>query len=278
MDEPPPHRRDVEPARSFDLVADAYDRGRPSYPREAVAWMVNRENARVLELGAGTGKLTDELTALGHQVVATDPSRAMLGRLRNRAVRRSRVASSAEQIPLAPRSVDVVVAGQAFHWFDVDRALPEVCRVLRPGGHLAVAWNTRDERIPWVKRLGGIIGRADHLDDPTPAIDGTGMFEVVETSTFRFWQPMTQDSLRDMVASRSNVAMMSGLERERVLRKVDELYEGYGRGADGMLLPYVTSTYRAVVLPWAVPEEPAPAQTADHPDDLDTDSLLIDFR
>ena len=123
--------------------------------------------------------------------------------------------------------------------------------------------------------------------DPTQAIDETGMFETVERSTFRFWQPLTQESLRDLVASRSHVAMMSHLERERVLRAVDQLYEEYGRGHDGMLLPYVTTACRTAVLPWAVPEEtdrPVAAGVSRGPQDDEVvspavdDSLLIDFR
>ncbi len=298
MNELPRTRHAVEPARSFDLVADAYDRARPSYPDEAVDWLLHDLlRARlgtgsapdVVELGAGTGKLTEPLVARGCHVTATDPSPVMLARLGARVPRARVLAGSAEQIPVATRSADLVVAGQAFHWFDAERVLQEVARVLRPGGQFAVIWNTRDERIPWVKRLGRIIGSStgDRSEDPTDTVDGTGMFETVERATFRFWQPLDGGSLRDLVASRSNVATMSDLERERVLRKVDELYAEYGRAADGMLLPYVTTACRATVLPWALPAEPAPeplspgnlpAGDGDGPDGTDGDALLIDFR
>jgi hypothetical protein len=122
-------------------------------------------------------------------------------------------------------------------------------------------------------------------------IDESAMFEAVERTTFRFWQKMTRESLRDLVSSRSTVAVMSDIERDRVLRKVDELYEDYGRGHDGMLLPYVTTVCRTTVLPWAVPAEerdgPAPGSSAGPaaggslpPGDVDgiDDDLLIDFR
>ena len=248
---------------AYERHADAYDRARPSYPEAAVAWLL--EGARrtpgttdVLELGAGTGKLTEQLAARGCSVTATDPSEAMLSRLTRRAPRARALAGTAEQIPVRPRSVDLVVAAQAFHWFDTDRTLHEVARVLRPGGRLAFLWNSRDERIPWVKRLGRIMGTAHQADDPTDMIDGTGMFESVERTSFRFWQPLSRESLRDLVVSRSHVAVMSDFERERVLRKVDDLYAEYGRGADGMLLPYVTTVCRATVLPWALPADPAP--------------------
>ena len=298
MNELPRNRHAVEPARSFDLVADAYDRARPSYPDDAVDWLLRDlrrpgVSPEVLELGAGTGKLTERLVARGCKVTATDPSPVMLARLRTRVPQARVISASAESLPVEARSADLVVAAQSYHWFDPDRVLQEVARVLRPGGHFAVIWNTRDERIPWVKRLGRIIGQSvgDGLADPTRAVDETGMFETVERSTFRFWQPLDGDSLRDLVTSRSNIAMMSDLERERVLRRVDELYAEYGRSADGMLLPYVTTACRAAVLPWALPAEPAPEPIVpagyptghnggdvEGPDGADGDALLIDFR
>lgn len=292
MNEAPHDRPAVDPAHSFALVADAYDRGRPSYPDEAVAHLLQgtrRTGSAIdaVELGAGTGKLTERLTARGCRVTATDPSEAMLARLRHRAPAALAAVGTAERVPVRTRSADLVVVAQAFHWFDAAPALREVARVLRPGGRLAVVWNSRDERIPWVRRLGRLLGPpADH-DDPAPVIDETGMFEAVDRATFRFWQPLSRASLRDLATSRSRVALMSELERDRLLRKVDELYDGYGRGHDGMLLPYVTTVCRTTVLPWALPPEPAPEPRdggslptggRPAPGDPDDDGLLIDFR
>ena len=257
------HPSEQSRARSFGRVVAAYDSGRPSYPRDAVDWLTGSTPTRVLELGAGTGKLTEQLVGAGHTVVATDPTEPMLRRLAEQVPAARPVLAVAEQIPLAAGSVGVVVAAQSFHWFDPARALPEAARVLRPDGVLSVVWNSRDERIPWVRRLGAIIGDAGHTVDPTPEIEASGLFHPVEASTFRFWQSLTRESLRDLVRSRSDIALMSDLDRDRVLRKVDGLYEEYGRGADGMLLPYLTRTFRATVL----------ART-----EMDTDALLIDFR
>lgn len=268
-------RDKVEKARSFDNVVDAYDRSRPSYPSEAASWLVGADRCAVLELGAGTGKLTEKLVALGHTVTATDPSEPMLRRLAERVPAAHLVLAAAEDIPTASRSVDVVVAAQSFHWFDSARVLPEVARVLKPRGALALVWNARDDRIPWVKRLGAIIGEAGHESDPTQTLDDSGLFETVKTATFRFWQPTSRQSLQELVISRSNVAVLSPAEREPVLRKVDELYDEYGRGHDGMLLPYVTRTFRAVVLPWAHREDATPKP---QPEGIGTDPLLIDFR
>jgi len=271
-----PFRDSRSAALSFDGVADEYDRARPSYPPEAAAWLAGTVPADVLELGAGTGKLTEELVGLGHRVLATDPLGGMLQRLRARVPGAAPALARAERIPVRRRSFDRVVAGQAFHWFDAERALPEIARALRPGGQIALAWNLRDERVPWVRRLGALIGTPEQQHDPTHALLSSNLFGYVEAATFRFWQPLDRDRLHDLVVSRSNVALMTETERERLLRKVDELYDGYGRGAAGMLLPYVTHCYRAVVRAPAEDdalENPGPVES----DGTDTDSLLIDF-
>jgi ubiquinone/menaquinone biosynthesis C-methylase UbiE len=152
-------RRD--PALSFGSVADAYDRGRPSYPLEAAAWLTGRTPSTVVELGAGTGKFTDRLLELRHDVLATDPSDEMLGHLRLRHPDLRVATAPAEAVPVATRSVDTVVAAQAFHWFDADAALREAARMLKPEGRIGLVWNQRDERIPWVRKLGAIIGNQD---------------------------------------------------------------------------------------------------------------------
>lgn len=284
-----------DPARSFSLVVDSYDRARPSYPAEAAAWLTSGLTTgpgRVLELGAGTGKLTEPLTALGHRVLATDPLEPMLRRLAERLPRTSAVLAVAEQIPVATRSMDVVVCGQAFHWFDLDRALPEIARVLRPGGEIALAWILRDERVPWVRRLGTLIDTPAQANDPTNALIGSHYFGYVESQTFRFWHRLDQDTLRDLVRSRSNIALMTEARRHRVLAGVDALYAEYGRGHDGMLMPYQTHCYRAVLRPQPEVDDPPPgdgptgtsagtmpAGPSRRPDDGgDADALLIDFR
>ncbi|MFT3873312.1 MAG: methyltransferase domain-containing protein [Nocardioides sp.] len=270
-------------ARSFGSVAQAYDRGRPSYPREAVQWLIGRRGATVLELGAGTGKLTAELIALGHDVHATDPDDAMLDVLRER-VPRARVSNtSAEEIPLGDRSVDVVIAAQAFHWFDHDLALPEIARVLRPGGHLALVWNLRDERIPWVRRLGRLIGTQEQDTDPAEMLVNSKLFGFVEQQEFKSWQDVNRESILDLVASSSNVAVLDEEQRAAKLAEVLAFYDDYGRGMDGMQLPYVVSCHKALVVDKV--DESASAADSDEgvtlgkpSDGTDTDMLLIDFR
>jgi SAM-dependent methyltransferase len=268
----------TDPSLSFGSVADAYDRARPTYPREAAAWLVGDEPVTVLELGAGTGKLTEVLVALGHDVHATDPDDAMLARLRERLPDVPTSVASAEEIPAPDGVFDVVVVAQAFHWFDHDRALPEIARVLKPGGRLALAWNRRDERIPWVKRLGALIGSQDQEHSEEPLILSSH-FGFVEDAAFRHWQVVDRHSIQDLALSRSNVAVLDEEARAAKLAEVLAFYDDFGRGMDGMQLPYVTACFRAaaVARPEArsAPEE-TPAPVTD--DGADPDVLLIDFR
>ena len=154
--------------------------------------------------------------------------------------------ATAENIPVRSRSVDVVVCGQSFHWFDHSLAMAEIARVLRPGGVLAVAWNTYDEGIPWVKRLKRLISPPDQDGFAMPLME-TPYFGFVDQKQFRIWQPHTAASLADLARSISHVATMKDSERAATLAKVDQLYAEYGRGHDGMQVPYITRCYRAVV-------------------------------
>jgi ubiquinone/menaquinone biosynthesis C-methylase UbiE len=273
-------------AHSFGAVADAYDRGRPTYPREAAAWLTADAPVSVLELGAGTGKLTEQLVALGHDVHATDPDAAMLARLSDRLPEVRTSQASAEEIPAGDRSFDVVVCAQAFHWFDLDKALPEIARVLKAGGLLSLVWNQRDERVPWVRRLGTIIGTQDQLREPAAALERSALFGEVEETEFRFRQHLDQHTIKDLVLSRSNIATLPPEQREAKIAEVVALYTEYGRGMDGMQLPYAARCFRTRVLDRpasysgtaetsSLPEETQPVQTSDG---ADTDMLLIDFR
>jgi ubiquinone/menaquinone biosynthesis C-methylase UbiE len=268
-------------ARSFGGVADAYDRGRPTYPVEAATWLTGPQPLTVLELGAGTGKLTSRLVELGHDVHATDPDRAMLDILERDLpdVRTSQ--STAEEIPAGDRSYDVVVCAQAFHWFDHERALPEIARVLKPGGALSLVWNQRDERIPWVKRLGAIIGTQEQLREPAQALSASRLFDEPTSEGFKHWQVINRDSIKDLVQSRSNVAVLDPDARARKLAEVLAFYDDFGRGMDGMQLPYAAHCFRATVNRQDAGEfevEDRSSEPERKSDGGDTEMLLIDFR
>ena len=297
-EQPPAEVATAEKARSFGAVAAAYDRGRPSYSRETATWLVGGEARTVLELGAGTGKLTEQLVALGHDVHATDPDDAMLAVLRDRVPGAKAQRASAEELPVHDRSVDVVVCAQSFHWFDHQRALPEIARVLKPGGHLALVWNRPDQRIPWVRRLSAMVGEQDQRDDLADPVVRSALFGFVEEQTFKGWQHLDRDSIVDNTLSRSNVAVLDPDARDAKVAEVLAFYDDYGRGMDGMQLPYRVSCYRAVVVDRPAPapaaaanEEPADGSGQADPssggptpegaivsDGTDTDMLLIDFR
>ncbi len=276
-------------ARSFGGVADAYDRGRPGYPAEAAAWLTGDEPLTVLELGAGTGKLTEKLVALGHDVHATDPDEAMLEILRGNLPDVRTSVCGAEEIPAADNSYDVVVGAQCFHWFDHERALPEIRRVLKPRGRLSLVWNMRDERIPWIKKLGRIIGTQEQLVDPTEMLQSSLRFIVVEDKTFKHWQVVDRRSIQDLVASRSNIAVLDPDARATKMRELLELYDSYGRGMDGMQLHYEAHCFRSRVVKSPITDAtPTTAGGADEsadgvlptspPRDDDDGTLLIDFR
>ncbi len=284
-DEHPPeagHEQQPDWAHSFGGVAEAYERGRPTYPVDAVRWLLGDHPQTVLELGAGTGKLTRVIAGLGHDVHATDPDEAMLQILERQLPGVRTAQASAEEIPLGDDSVDAVVAGQAFHWFDLDRALPEIARVLRPGGRICLVWNHRNEKIPWVRRLGTIIGTQEQQTDPAQALIFSELFGFVEDHEFTFWQGIDRHSVQDLVLSRSNVAVLDEAGRASKLAEVLAFYDEYGRGMDGMQLPYVTKCYRADLLDRpqvaAAPDETDRGSDDPPTDGPDDDMLLIDFR
>lgn len=231
-------------------VALVYDRGRPGYPADAVAYATGgRTGLRTLDVGAGTGKLTAALVAYGLDTVAVEPAPGMLKLLRHRVPQARALAGTAEDLPLPDGSVDLVAAGQAFHWFDDERALPELARVLRPGGELALFYNSRDDGVPWVRALAELVGDfADHAstvraDDP----DDLGpLFARVGEKTFRYEQELDAAGLVDLVGSRSYVIRLPEAERAALLAQVAELPRRRPElvGRQWFFMPYVTSVQR----------------------------------
>ncbi|MFG2075518.1 Methyltransferase domain-containing protein [Nonomuraea maritima] len=232
-------------ATSFGAAADVYERGRPGYPPEAIAWLVPGDARRVLDLGAGTGKLTRQLAGAGFDVVAVEPLEEMRGRLREAAPGVSVREGSAERVPLPDGSVDAVVAAQAWHWFDPARAVPEVARVLAPGGTLSLVWNLRDLSEPWVFVLDQILHQhSRQVIDTRPPVGRP--FGAPEHAEFRWRQPMPREGLVDLVASRSYVISLADADRRRLLDEVAELLDTHPdlKGRDEITVPYVTHCTR----------------------------------
>lgn len=233
-------------ARGFEAAAAAYEAARPGYPDEALALLRDevgiRPGTRVLDLAAGTGKLTRRLLELEADVVAVEPVTAMRGQLQAILPDVEVLDGLGEAIPVPDASVEVVTVAQAFHWFDAPAALAEIARVLRPGGRLALLWNERDERTAWVDEMSRIIrwhertvSRYQHVDWAA-IVAAAGRFTPLEERTVRWDQPMTRQLLADRVRSISYIAAMPTAQRERLAADVVALV---ARRAEPFPLPYV---------------------------------------
>jgi SAM-dependent methyltransferase len=233
------------PFTAFAEVAGAYERGRPTYPEDAVRWLAGDEPCDVVDLGAGTGKLTRALVALGHRVTAVEPLAEMRAQLESAVPGVIAVGGNAESMPLEDAAADVVTCAQAFHWFDHAVALPEIARILRPGGRLALVWNTRDDRDNWVAELSEIIGNESIGEsDVEGPIRRSELFDAVERAEFRFEQVLDRETLLDLVLSRSYCAKLPQEDREPILAAVGGLYDQTA-GSEGVKLAYVTECFRA---------------------------------
>ncbi|GAA2633196.1 class I SAM-dependent methyltransferase [Paractinoplanes durhamensis] len=230
-------------ANSFGSAAAAYERGRPGYPSAALDWLLPAGLPRVVDLGAGTGKLTRQIRDRGLPVTAVEPSPGMLDELARAVPGVPAVRGSAEDIPLPDDSADVVLVAQAWHWVDPERAAPEIARVLAPGGRLGLIWNLRDERTDWVRRVGEIIGNQE-LDRSTVV---GAPFGPIEVAHFEWVETLGPDRLIDMVASRSAIILLSPVERAAVLNEVRRLAATHPQlvGRTEFALPYIAECARA---------------------------------
>jgi SAM-dependent methyltransferase len=229
-----------DPATSFGPVAAVYERGRPPYPSAALDWLLPAGASHVVDVGAGTGKLTRQIRDRGLRVTAVEPSDGMRAELSRVLPDVPVLAGTAEALPLPGHSADAVLCAQAWHWVDPALAVPECARVLKPGGRLGLIWNLRDNREDWVRHLGEIINspeliREDHLGTP------------VETRDFTWTHEIGLERLLDLVASRSYVILLSEDERAEVLARVRTLTETHPAlaGRTTFALPYVTHCVRA---------------------------------
>jgi SAM-dependent methyltransferase len=241
-------------ASSFGPQAAAYDEHRPDYPQAAVRWIAQpiagRPAPRVLDLAAGTGKLTRTLTALGMETTAVEPDAGMLALLRGRLPQVESLPGTAEQIPLPDASVDVVFVGQALHWFDLDRAFPEIARVLRPGGVLGALWNTDDRTVEWVDGLARMSGLKAGVHRDPGVEHPAGLFEPSEHKLFDHVQRRTADSLTATIATHSQVLVMPQEERTRLLTGIRAYLGSRPETARGEFdLPIVTLAIRWRSLP-----------------------------
>jgi ubiquinone/menaquinone biosynthesis C-methylase UbiE len=240
-------------ALGFDRQADAYDRGRPGYPAEAIAFVIETlrigPDATIVDLAAGTGKITRELVPTGAELIAIEPvagMREVLSRSLPDIRPDVRVADgTAESLPLDDASVDGVVVAQAFHWFDGPRALAELARVLRPGGRLAVVFNVRDERDP-VQAALERVWEPYRGDTPTHrtgawqrAFEPADRFTPLVHQAFANDQRVSADQLVDRVVSVSFIAALDEAQRAAVEAEVRTLPADEAE----VVLPYSTDVF-----------------------------------
>jgi SAM-dependent methyltransferase len=242
---------------SFGAAAAAYAEHRPGYAEAAVRWALepvrDRQPVRAADVGAGTGKLTATLVSLGAEVTAVEPDPQMLAQLRRAMPAVRSVPGSAEEIPLPDASLDAVLAGQAMHWFDMDRALPEIARVLRPGGVLAGLWNVDDDRVGWVAGLAEMSKRKSSITLTTwrgsaaksrqeqLLGEASDLFSAAEVGEFGHGQARTADSLLATIGTHSHLLVMEEAERARLLARVGDFLRSQPETAHGeFTLPMVT--------------------------------------
>jgi SAM-dependent methyltransferase len=249
------HRIHEAAARGFEAAVERYERGRPGYPDDAVSYLVRELEVApgrdLVELGAGTGKLTELLALTGANVTAIEPIEAMRDALRRNCPTVTVLDGTAEEIPVAGASADAVVAAQAFHWFDADRALAEVARVLRPDGRLGLIWNARDEASDWSERLTAIFDRLAG-DGPRyrdmrwrDAFTRTDAFGPLHHQVAYHVHEVTREGFLDRVLSVSYVASAPAAERDRVVAEVASMLETDPElaGRDRIVMPYRTDVF-----------------------------------
>ena len=238
----------IHPSAAFGFAsaADVYERARPSYPQDAIDWLAAQTGLgpgrTVVDLGAGTGKLTRLLLPTGARVVAVEPIPEMRAHIDGAEV----LDGTAEAIPLPDASADVVTVAQAFHWFDHERALPEIHRVLRSKGSLVIVWNMRDLDDPVQRGVEDLLGPMRRevpgqiLGAWREPLARSTLFGPATLGAFTYEQQFTTDDLCDRVASTSFVAALPPVDREELLVRVRALTHGI---TEPFPFPYKTEVH-----------------------------------
>lgn len=222
------------------------------YPVRAVDWLVP-EPDRVCDVASGSGHLAAMLAARGHLVHTVDADPARTERLVRRLGPGTHVVARAEALPFAAGAFGAVTVQDTLRYFAPGLALAEFARVLRPGGRLGVIFHSRDDSVPWVRRLAERLQR----DDPTAMRGAYGTdswhllaespyFTDPEERIFRDWKPITRDSLQLMVAHRPAIRRQPEATRTKLLNDIGELYDSLSRGGQPLLLPFQAVCWRAV--------------------------------
>lgn len=223
-------------------------------PDAALEWLVGPHPSRVLDLGSGHGAFAVRLADAGHEVFCLDHDPVRAAALPERLGTRLHVAGQVESMPYLSCHFDVVTASQTLHRFAPGLAVTEIARVLKPGGHLAVVYNTRDDTVPWVKRLMGILQQVDgqamrgaYGDQSVDAVAQSPYFVDLERRDFRNWVPTTRANLLAMAERLPAVGRLDPAARSDLLAQVGALYDGSARAPEPLMLPFRTRCWRAYV-------------------------------
>jgi len=249
----------------------------PRHPDDAVRWLAGTTPARVLVLDAGA-QLTAQLGALGHDVVATVPSVAAVGSVAGATPDAHPSVASPKALPLAAGSVDVVVVEDSATG-PLDLSPSELARVLRPGGVVATIHTAGDRKVPWVKKVYALAGSAGEGQVPSDdLLSGTDLFELDDTHEVRHWETFRRDDVVGFVTAHPRITALDPATLEQLGIAAEELYDGYGRGPDGLLMPWLTSCRRAKVAGLSRIADDEPTERIAVPAAPTDDGLLIDFR
>jgi SAM-dependent methyltransferase len=246
-------RQMAKRASSFGSAAADYAQHRPGYPDAAIEWILepvrDRRAVRVLDLAAGTGRLTEALQRAEVDVIAVEPDPEMRAEMLRRVSGVAVLAGTGEDIPLPDERVDAVLVGQALHWLDQDRALPEIARVLKPGGVFAALWNTDDHRVEWVAEYSRLSGfPPDEQGSSQPPIAEYDAFGPVEWEKFDNAHRRTVDSLVATVGTFSATLVLEPDERAAKLRRLREYLQSRPETSNGEFdLPLITHVARCVL-------------------------------
>ena len=243
---------------SFGSVATDYDRYRPAPPPQALDWLIPAGADAILDLAAGTGIVTRELIGRAERVVAVEPDERMRAVLAARCPQAEVLAGRGEDIPLPAASVDAVVVSAAWHWLDPERAVPEITRVLRPGGRLGVIWVSRDDRVPWVEEFNAFARESREADRPAGQPTGQrGRRRVAfppgtpmsppEERLVEFSVPMTKDQLAGLLGTYSGIITLEDGPRAEFSRRVRAFLDR--QPWDQVDLPLICRCLRSTRLP-----------------------------
>lgn len=242
-------------AKGFQTAGDAYERGRPEYPKEAIECLVEAlgitRQSIVVDLGAGTGKFTKLLIPYGPKIIAVEPVEGMIRKFKALYPETEVMVGTAESIPLPDQSVDAIIAAQAAHWFKGELSLKEIHRVLKPNGKLGLIWNARDESLEWVAEMTRIIDpheggapRYKSMNWRKP-FESTNLFSPLQYKNFRYVQSGPRQMVLDRVASISFISALPESDHKSVLAQINQLLEAnpVTRAKEAIDLPYRTDVF-----------------------------------